>query len=222
MGVLLTSTLVSGACEEQAGRIPRHAVTITVESDPGVPLEGVAFDVDGEPIGESDEHGLVHTILEGPEGTTLQVHHTCPEGYASAEDTQSLALIPFRSLDPEADTSLQMTVRCEPTEREAAFVVSTGFEDIPVMINGREVGVTNAEGVAHTVLDASPGQSFEVTLALADFERIRPRNVRETFTLGRQSDVFVFSPELELEPEPRRRRRRRRRQPSTMRITRIE
>ena len=90
-----------------------------------------------------------------------------------------------------------------------------------VMINGEEVGVTNAEGVAHTVLDASPGQSFEVTLALADFERIRPQNVRETFTLGRQSDVFVFSPELTLEPLPRRRRRRRNRS-TIMRIVRIE
>ncbi len=219
---LLTGSVMLGACGQPPARIPRHTVTIQVESDPGMPLAGVAFDVEGAPIGTSDEHGLVHTILEGREGTTIDIHHACPEGYSTEDDTQSLALISFQSLDPEAQNGLRMTVRCTPINRQAAFIIDAGgHAGLPVLINGNEVGVTDEAGIAQVVIDTLPNRNFRVELATADFERLRPRNPTHTFNLGARSDVFVFQPEITEEAPPVRRRRRRRRRSTPMRIIRI-
>ena len=205
-------------CQEPETMTPRHAVTITVESTPGIPLQGVEFDVNGTIIGTSDQHGLIHTMLEGREGTTIDIHHTCPEGSASESDTKSLALISFQSVDPSSNAAgLQMTVRCTPNERPVAFVVNAdGFADLPVLIDGDEVARTDESGLAHILMESLPNRNFQVQVATADFERLRPENPQRVFTLGAEPEVFVYTPGFTQLPEPRVRRRRRRRRPTSM------
>lgn len=209
-------------CQEPETMIPRHAVTITVESTPGVALQGVEFDVAGTVIGTSDQHGLIHTMLEGREGTTIDIHHTCPEGSASESDTKSLSLISFQSIDPSSNaTGLQMTVRCTPNERPVAFVVnSDGIAGLPVLIDGDEVARTDEAGLAHVVMDSLPNRNFQVQLATAGF-RVAPENPQQIFTLGAEPEVFVFDPNMTELPPPRVRRRRRRRRQTTSMIVRL-
>lgn len=206
-------------CQEPETMTPRHAVTITVERTPGIPIQGVEFDVNGTVIGTSDQHGLIHTMLEGREGTTIDIHHTCPEGTASESDTKSLALISFQSVDPSANAAgLQMTVRCTPNERPVAFVINAdGFANLPVLIDGDEVARTDESGIAHILIDSLPNRNFQVQIATADFDRLRPENPQRVFTLGSEPEVFVYAPGFtELAPPRRRRRRRRRRQTTSM------
>ena len=209
-------------CQEPETMTPRHAVTITVEGTPGRPLQGVEFDVNGTIIGISDQHGLIHTMLEGREGTTIDIHHTCPEGSSSESDTKSLALISFQSVDPSANASgLQMTVRCTPNERPVAFVVNAdGFANLPILIDGEEVAHTDESGLAHILLESRPNRNFQVQVATADFERLRPENPQRVFTLGSEPEVFVYTPGFTELPPPRQARRRRRR-PTTSMIIRL-
>jgi hypothetical protein len=205
-------------CQEPETMTPRHAVTISVESTPGTPLPGVEFDVDGTVIGLSDQHGLIHTMLEGREGTTIDIHHTCPEGTTSESDTKSLALISFQSVDPSANASgLQMTVRCTPNERSIAFIINAdGFANLPVLIDGDEVARTDESGLAHILMDSLPNRNFQVQIATADFDRLRPENPQRVFTLGLEPEIFVYTPGFTELPPPRVRRRRRRRAPTSM------
>lgn len=217
------SLLAACSAEPDIHQIPRHSVSFHTLAD-GQPLAGVTVLANGASVGESQEQGLVHTILEGREGTPVEIRYECPETYRALEESKTLTLVTFRALDPNAQTGLRLELRCEPTSRRAAFVVDTnGRAGIPVMINEQERAVTNEAGLAHIVLDAPPGTPFNVVLATNDFPGLRPQNPQEQFHLDQRSDVFVMSREFEDPPPPRRARRRRRRQgPTIMQIIRID
>lgn len=218
--------LVAGgvACDDELPNqgTPRHSVSFNILAD-GEPIGGVKVMANGVEVGQSGVQGMVHAVLEGREGSHVEISHECPAGFRPTQDAQTLSLVTFRSLDPDAPSGLRLQLECEPTVRHAAFIVDAdGQSGVPVLVNDQERGVTNDAGYAHIVLEGMPGASYRVELATADFPRLRPRNPQRNFRMDRASDVFVFDQEFEVEPEPVvRRRRRRRRRRTTMRIIRI-
>ena len=220
---LVPLLLALGCGAQQEAPPPTFSVTFTAESDPGVPLEGVLVKANGNEIGQSDEDGLIQTMLRGPEGAGVQITYECPEGHRQPEEAKTLRLNRFASLDPSARTGLSMKLSCLPNERQAAFVVRTnGHADLPILINGQEVARTNEAGVAHIIRDAAPQSVFRLKIDTSGNERMRPQDPYTQFQLGDRDDVFVFAQDFEVEEPPRRRRRRRRRpRPRPIRITRI-
>lgn len=226
---LLPLVLVAlvGCGEDAPQEIPRHAVTFTAESDPGIPLAGVTVSANGQPLGQSDESGLISAVLEGPSGTMMQIAYECPEGHAQPERPKPLVLTAFQALDPESGPrGLEMNLECPPLERWAALVVRTGQPDLPILIGDEEVARTDASGVAHHILKGAPNSRYRVTISTEGNPNLRPQNPRALVTLGSRSDTFVIEEEIEERRARRRRRRARRRSSmrgrmSIMRIIRL-
>lgn len=206
-----------GCGEDVPQAIPRHAVTFTAESDPGMPLAGVAVSANGQPLGQSDETGLIGAVLEGPSGTMMQIAYECPPGHQQPERPKPLVLTTFQALDPESGPrALEMNLECPPLERWAALVVRTGQPDLPILIEDEEVARTDASGVAHHVLQGAPNSRYRVTISTEGRPNLRPQNPRALVTLGTRADTFVIEEEI-TERQVRRRRRRARRRRSAMR-----
>ncbi|MBO6934833.1 MAG: hypothetical protein JJ863_07655 [Deltaproteobacteria bacterium] len=220
--------LAAFGCGEDAPQIiPRHAVTFTAESDPGVPLAGVVVSANGQALGQSDATGLIGAVLEGPSGTMMQIAYECPEGHQQPEQPKSLVLTTFQALDPESGPrALEMNLECPPLERWAALVVRTGQPDLPILIEDEEVARTDGSGVAHHIFRGAPNSRYRVTISTEGKPNLQPQNPRALVTLGARSETFVIEEEIR-ERQVRRRRRTRRRasamrgRMSIMRIIRI-
>ena len=198
-------------CGEEAPVVtPRHAVTFMAESDQGIPLAGVTVSANGQPLGQSDETGLIGAVLEGPTGTMMQIAYECPEGHEQPERPKPLVLTTFQTLDPEAGPrALEMNLECPPLQRWAALVVRTGQPDLPILIEDEEVARTDGSGVAHHIFRGAPNARYRVTISTEANPNLRPQNPRALVTLGDRSDTFVIEEAIE-ERQVRRRRRRRR------------
>lgn len=196
---------------------PRFGVTFSLKTDEGLPLSGATVSANDGEIGTSSADGIVQTILEGPEGTPIQITWRCPTGYRQPAAGQELRLTQFSGVDSSQDLGLSMTLECAPQARTAAFVVRTNNRvGIPVMLNDREVARTNETGVATFVQPSDPNREFRIVLQTSGHPRLSPTNPYQVFTLGDRNNVFVMDQEFEEAPLPTqmRRRRRRRRRPN--------
>jgi hypothetical protein len=193
---------------------PRFPVTFNAVSDPGVPLGGVQLTANRQPIGVTAADGSLHVDLTGPEGSPVEIGATCPSGYRTPTDLPTITLRQVVSLDPAAASrGLQVGIACPPTHRHGVVVIRAGGDtpqpNLPVMIDGRQVALTDASGVAHVALDMQPGSTFQVLLATAAVPGLRPQDPRMNFTFPDGDDIFIFDQSFDVErprSAPRRRR----------------
>ena len=208
------------SCAGSTGPIQSSfAITFQTESDPGVPLAEVKVNIDEEEIGVSDQFGLIQTIVQGIDGTTVEVAYQCPEGYRQPESAQAIRLTAFEALDPNSP-GLQLRLECKPELRRVVFVVRAKKGGLPILLDGETVARTNDFGVAHFARAAPPNTRFQLRINTEQNEYIRPQNPFIQFQLKDADDVFTWDQPLE-ERRPPRRRRRRRRQPPPRMITRL-
>ena len=208
---------VAGCAESEV--VPTFSVTFTTESDPGVLLAGVEVFAGGRSIGVSGAEGIVQTVVRGPDGSSMPITYTCPEGYVAPEAPVALHLQPLERLDPEHDVGLTMRLPCRPSKRRAVLVVRTNDPtDLPVVVDGQELGRTGPRGVAHIALTGDPGTEYRVRIDTSAHEALRPENPVRTFALHDADEVFVFDQTFESSaPAPVVAPRAHHRSPSTMR-----
>ncbi len=213
LAFLLTPSTLLACGGTQGPTTSSFAVTFTAEADQGVPLDGVVIAANGSAVGTSDEDGLVQTMIRGPEGTEIQIHYECPEGYRPTEESKTLRLHHFQSLDPTVQAGLHMRVNCIPEQRRAVFVIRTGQPNLPILLDGQVVARTNELGVAHVVREATPNTSFRLKVDTSGNPRLRPQEPGMQFVLAAHDEVFAWDQHFEVERPRRRVRRRRRRRP---------
>ncbi|MEC7519408.1 MAG: hypothetical protein VYE22_06045 [Myxococcota bacterium] len=207
------------ACEEEEAPPPRYSFTFSATTD-GQPLEGVTISVNDDPKGDTNGEGIFRQDLTGPEGAPISVNASCPEGYHLVGGAQSHTLRRVASLDPAVtNRGIQVSFECAPDYREAVVVVRTHDQtDLPVFLDGSEVTRTDESGAAHLYVRMQPNTSFEVRIATASNERLRPQEPSRSFTIPNRDAVFVFDQEFEEERPPRRVRRVRRAAPAAPRL----
>lgn len=217
--VTASLALLLVACGGEDAPPPQpYPFTVTVTSD-GEPLENASVFYNDTRAGETNAEGLLTTQLHGPEGQPVAFRVSCPEGYRSPENAQQVTLRRVLSLDVQVQArGVELTFECPPEYRDAVVIVRTHDQtDLPVLVDGVEVGRTDASGTAHIHRRMSPRARFEVRVATASNERLRPVNPAQSFVVPDRDEVFVFDQEFE-EERPRRRRRRRRPQPTRPRL----
>ena len=207
---------------------PTFSVTVSTQSDDGRPLENITIEANGQPLGKSSKEGIIQTILEGPEGTQIELAYKCPEGYRQPARPSVLTLRRFRELGSKTGRGLNMKLNCSPLKRTAGFVVKTNkIEGIRVMLNGEQVAMTNSVGVASFAAEVDPQSDFDVILNTEATEKLAtllPVSPNKSFRIGDRDDLFVFDQQFEMKkPERKVRKRRRRRKPKRKkpRITRL-
>ncbi len=201
---------LGAACGEEAQPPPRFPFTFHTTSD-GRPFGGVTVRVNDTELGATDESGTLRQDLTGPEGVPVLVSATCPEGYRSPEAPQQVTLRTIQSLDPAAAArGVQVTFDCPPEHRDAVVIVRTHDQaGLPVLVDGREVARTDASGAAHVHMRTAPQTTFQIRIATADNELLRPRDPVMSFTVPDHDAVFSFDQRFEEEQRVRRRGRRR-------------
>ena len=215
LAALSVTALVS--CERPPNSTGPVTVVFVVESDPGVRLRGARVVVDGDPVGESDSSGLVRAKIHQEPGQRLTVQHQCPDGHEASPESTVLRLRRFEGFGGSQPPPIEVTLRCNPTERLAVFVVrAKKGANLPVLLDGEPVARTNGAGVAHFSRRGLAGTDLTVELETREHPHLRPQRPAQLFTLPDADEVFVFNQSFETRIEPGRRRRAR------PRITKIE
>jgi len=215
MATLCAVALAS--CEGPPTVARPFAIVFVVESDPGVRLRGVGVFVDGERAGESDSNGLVQTKIDGAPGQRLRIKHDCPDAHEGPFEPKILRLRKIDAIDSSDSPAMEITLRCKPMSRLAAFIVrAKNGPDLPILLDGEGVGRTNGSGVAHFSTRGAPGTEYIVELDTRQHPELLPHSPTHLFALSDGDDIFVINQSFDVETERRRRSRRR------ARITKIE
>jgi len=186
------------ACEDP-GPPPVFPITFVAEADPGVPLAGVTVAVAGAPPAQTGADGTVRLELSGDEGTSVPVSATCPVGHRPPPALSPIVLRTTVGVGGAPAPGFRVSISCLPMTRHGVVVIRAGGSGtapragLPVMIEGRQVAVTDSSGVAHVSLDMAPGQSFQVLLATATASpMLRPQDPQLTFVFPDGNEIFAF------------------------------
>lgn len=179
---------------------PPMVVAVRVQSDPGEPLAEATVQYRGQTIATTGGDGVAKLTLHGGDGESFDVTVGCPAGYRSPAAPLSIVL--RRLADPGKVP--EYAASCPPTTRAVVVAVKADRgPNLPLMYLGREIGRTDASGVATVLLRLRPEEAFDLTLATTEKggELLRPQNPAATFTVKEQDDLFLFEPRFSLEPK---------------------
>ena len=215
--IALASALTLVSCTNSRSVARPFSIVFIVESDPGLPLQGVNVLVDGKSIGKTDSNGSVRAEVLAIPGARLRIEQQCPEDYRAAEDSKSIRARRFETVEEAAPSTIQMTLKCKPLRRLAVFIVTArGGPDLPVLIDGHNAGRTNELGVAQISRWGVPGTDYALEIDTREDPRLLPRSPVHVFTLPDAHEIFVVNESFQLQERRRSGHRRR------ARITKIE
>ena len=186
------------ACAPVSAVDTAYTVRVRVTSDPGEGLAGVAL-LHGETLlGSTGPDGSARLQLAGREGDRVEIRARCP----ATHRTPAAAPVVLRSYVDHSAPELE--IRCAPRKRRlAVVVVAKNGSDLPLRHRGVELARTDADGVAHFVLESEPGDAFEVTLDTSLRSDLRPQNPYARFVIATRDSAQLFDPELRGVPKPR-------------------
>jgi hypothetical protein len=177
---------------------PRPApfiVAFAVEGDPDQPIAGATVSRNDQPIATTGADGRAQITLDGADGETVDTSIKCPATYKSPPHPVSIRLA--RTGDGRAPL---FKVTCPPSQRHVVVAVKAeNGPNLPVVYLGKVITRTDASGAAHFVIEAPPGDQFQVTLDTADDRKLSPASPSKPFTVGARDDIFVFEQKFEIE-----------------------
>ena len=201
----LTLLLCSGGCEPLSEASPKVQVALSVESDPGVPLEGVPVRVDGRLIGHSDAEGHLRIELSGYSGQLVRLRGQCPDGHSSEPDSQELRLRSYE--EHELASPIHVALQCIPNVHLAVFIVRAArVPNIGVLLDGELVASTNREGLAHFSTQTSAGTQHLVELVASAHPKLVPQRASRLVKAPAHHELFVIDQTFEPREKGRRTR----------------
>lgn len=206
---LILIALCLAACEDAPEAPARYPFTFAAHAD-GEPLPAVQVLVNEQPVGTTNDDGLLRVDLTGPSGAQVRVQAVCPAGHRSADGAQIHNLRRVQAIDPATTArGIEVSFPCPPEHRAGVIVVRTHDQvGVPVLLDGREIARTDESGVAHLHVAMAPGSTFQVQLDTRHNELLRPTSPSSSFTLPDHDEVFVVDQRFMQEAPPRRRVRR--------------
>lgn len=199
MRLALLSIAISCTVTACAERPPEpFALRVEASTDEGAPVAAAGVTVDGKLIGRTDGEGRLSLQLPASsEGQRLTVEVQPPEGLKAVRARRELRV--ERILTRAQGTTERRTAPLEvralfaPTQRRYALVIDVGVPDLPIELFGVEKARTNAEGVALLLAPGVPGDTLEVRVDAGARPTLRPRAIRQTFTLPDHAEAFVLA-----------------------------
>lgn len=183
-----------------------HRVTFWISSGKAA-VPGATIYFGRQEIGASNGRGMLRLDVPGTDGQRFPIFAQCPAGFRPAEGARTLQLVRFASDHPRhREFGVEMKIECPPVERLAAVIVKAGkLANVPVMRNGREVGRTDASGVAHIGFRAKPGERFKFVLdtSARRYRRVRPANPESRlYKMPDRNELFVWDVDFDYPRDP--------------------
>lgn len=164
-----------------------YLVNLLVEREPGVPSPGIRLETGGKLLAKTDAAGRAHIEMRGFEGGTVPVNVQCPA------DCEPLQPFNARLLTLAQGSAPTLHAICAPKTRRLAVVLRAALgNDLPVVHHSKTLGVTDADGVAHVLLEGEPGESFELTLDTSTRPELRPQNPGVVFAIASEDSVTSY------------------------------
>jgi hypothetical protein len=209
------------ACKPAEAPLPTFRVAFDVRNDDGGPLAGALIRSNHGPLGSTGVDGNLTVEMRGKEGSSLEVGATCPAGFEPLTKSLRLTLRSFQSLDPSTG-ALRMMFECRRLERLAALVVrADGQADLPVLVGGRRVATTNADGVAHLAFHAPMNTPVLVGLDTTGRRDLQPQNPVQAFHVGESDELLIYSQPFDRKLPPKIKPRRKKAPPPPQRPVRV-
>ena len=187
---------------------PQFEVPVRAMSDGDVPVAGVALRVGNSPATLTGADGVARLRLRGRTGDELEVHATCPDGYASPPTPTKVTL--YRVVAGAAPPARTLT--CERASRRiVAAIRTTHAARLPIVRFGHEIGATDATGVAHVLVEGRPGEHVDLLLDTAE-SGLRPKSPTLSFVIPPRDEIVFLEQSFDkpkvVEPKPQPRVRR--------------
>jgi hypothetical protein len=171
----------------------------------GVTLRGTFSDGATLALGATGNDGTLAVRVEAMEGAQLEVAAICPDGYDEGNpSTVMLTLRSFVSIDRASAPGLQTSFQCKPQQRLAAVVVrAVGRAGLPVLLDGKPIGETDAAGIAHLLVRMPPSGTLQLGLDTTRMPLLRPKNPVTTYAMHDADAVFVLDQQFQERVTPK-------------------
>lgn len=204
LGALITYAATLAACREPAvGAFP---ILVRADTGSNQPVEGVRVWAAGRDLGSTAAHGALRATLAGREGERIPLTVACPPAHRTDTPVRH---VPLRRVKRGSEPApLDVSVRCEPTRRQVALVVraeGARTHALPVEVQERRVGQTDASGVAHILIEDRPGTTLRVRVVTSEHPTLQPRDPVQTFRVADEDSVLLFA-QVFVEARPKARR----------------
>jgi hypothetical protein len=176
-------------------------VAVEVTRDTDTPLEGVPVFLSGVMVGASDGGGVVRAAITGRQGDSVSLAVRCPQGFDLEGGPTAVTLRRFAPGSPPPTYAM----RCAPSARTVvAAIRAENGAGLPVLLLGREIARTDGSGIAHVVLEATPGDTVELVLGTDGPEGalLRPKNPAFSLQIRDGDDYVVLDQKLEVVQKP--------------------
>jgi hypothetical protein len=179
-----------------AGPAPTYPVVLLTRGDQRQALAGVKVYEGKNLVGTSDLNGRVHLTLKGKEGGTAELHVKCPATFASPERP---LLIGLRQLAPGSPAP-KFETECLPLLRTVVVGVrAENGPNLPVVRLNRVIAHTDEFGVAHVLVQGSPGEQVTLTLNTTLNAALRPANPALTFVIADRDEMVLLEHKFSVE-----------------------
>jgi len=164
-------------------------VTIKTIDDVGVAVARAEVLLGKKSRGLTGPDGSLTVALAGRPGQVAPLTIKCPEGYASPEKTVDVGITELATGSPAP----LFEARC--TALAHSLVVAIRAENgpnLPILYLGKELGRTDAEGVAHVVLKMPPGETASLRLDTSAAPALKPQNPELTFKSSNRDEMVLL------------------------------
>lgn len=198
VSVLACLAVMSGACGSQVASRPQadaFEVELRARNDDGAPLGGVTWTHSGQTLGEAATDGALRLTLRGREGQSMQTAVVCPAGYVAPDTGPQIRLTHTRRITDTRPQPVTVEAVCTRTARDIALVVHAEHGPaLPVLIDGKDAGSTDADGNAHVLLRIDRAvRNLELAVDTSARADLTPRNPARSFELDGRDGVLVFA-----------------------------
>ena len=171
---------------------------LRVTTDDAEPLFGASFALNAKPFGATDRTGTLSVLLRGSEGQTVRLSLACPDGYSPPEGLPTLRLTRTRRMGQSGTQPITLDAVCTRRTRAVALVVhALPGKSLPVEVDGKALGSTDADGNAHLLLEVDRSRRTVTTrIDTSTQPSVLPQSPERTFELSGRDSVLYFAPEL--------------------------
>jgi len=204
--LLLGVAAVIASCDEAVSA--PYDVRVRVTTDMGEPVAAAELRVQGGASALSDAAGFHRWSLRGRDGERRLLKVSCPAGHRDHAGPVPFVLRRLAGVDGSSTSTTEIATECIPRTRQGVLVVrARGAGVLPVVIDGKQVGLTNDQGVAHLPMELVPGSELRVTLDTTAQPRLIPTNPTQRFIAEDRDSILAFDATFRTQA-PRKRRRR--------------
>jgi len=206
MTVVLAILCVTG-CSDPKPEV--FSVVNRARTEDGEPLPGLRILENGKSRGQTDEAGMLFLRIRGFAGRQITFLGVCPEGYRRSSQSRTITLQHLTGLENTRIASApEVSWRCSSLRQITALVIRASAQpNLPVAIDGKRVGRTTADGLAHFLLKEPAGSRVLVSLDTSKYSNLRPQNPQRFFQIRERNAILIFDQQFTKAPAKKRRRK---------------